>query len=87
MTTDDRPSIAELQRQEQEGRPNAAPTPIRRALPALLEIAKAALEHEAARQAFEWSAANQDRPVFEGKRLDMQQAHRDLLAALAKVRP
>lgn len=43
MSTDDRPSIAELQRQEREGSPFAAPTATRKALPVLLEIAAAAL--------------------------------------------
>ncbi len=46
----------------------------------------AALAHEDARTAFEWSAENEDRPIRESKRSAMQQAHRDLVVALARVR-
>ena len=52
----------------------------------LVDVAEAVLAYEQARVAFEESLAKDDRPVFEGHRWTMSARHRELLAALAKVR-
>lgn len=73
---------------EEEQKLNAAGIcALHAASPALIAVVKTALAHEQARVTFEMSAENDDRPVFEGHRARMQQAHRELLAALARFHP
>ncbi len=87
ISTDDRPSISELQRAADYLSGDGTDADhllvsserLIKAAPVLLEIAKSALAQEAARGIYGMTDAKEDRWA-------MERAHQDLAAALAKVR-